>query len=83
MTKAERNRLAREPLSLAHRPTPKPSTPGTNPALRAPGAIASTGPGGRKGKTRYAGAGERGYRDAWSASPYYKTAATIDSRWSA
>lgn len=37
----------------------------------------------RKGKTRYAGAGERGYRDAWAGSPYYSNAVTIDARWSA
>lgn len=38
----------------------------------------STGRGARKGRTRYAGSGDSGYRSAWSASPEFFT----DPAWS-
>ena len=42
-----------------------------------PSVIAGSGYVGRKGKTR-AYAGTRGL---WADTPYYKTSATVDSRW--
>ena len=73
----ERSRIKRETARTRN------VTLATNPALRSDGVVPAAGYSGRKGKTRYAGAGARGYRDAWNGSPYYKSAATIDARWSA
>lgn len=49
-----------------------------NPARRVETVVHPSGPGIRKGKTRYAGSGDKGYRSAWAASPYFFT----DPAWS-
>lgn len=36
----------------------------------------------RRGKTRYSGSGDAGYRSEWSRSMTFRNAVTVDARWS-
>ena len=55
---------------------------GSDLARRTITEVLPSGAGIRRGSVSYGGAGERGYRDAWNKTPYFKSAATIDIRWS-
>lgn len=43
--------------------------------------VKPSGAGARHGKVSYSGAGLAGYSDMWAATPYYKTAATLDKNY--
>lgn len=68
-------------MAIRRRRTLQHATTTTTPVLGQrhliPAVIAGNGYGGRKGKTSSC-AGARGL---WADSPYYKTSATVDSRW--
>lgn len=84
MSRSARNRAAARARGTAPRGT-VPSRnllPSARAALSSRESVTATGPGGRRGRVAYGGAGERGYRDAWNRSPYFTTTATVDARWS-
>lgn len=82
MSRSARNRAARRAVGTAPRGVVPPRNPDVPALYRDRAPVAATGPGGRRGRVAYGGAGERGYRDAWNRSPYFTTAATVDVRWS-
>lgn len=82
MTRAERNALAQQPLSLAHRVpgAGRLNTVGTNPARRVATVVQPTGAGVRRSRRDPATKGQNEWR---TTSQNYHTHATIDRRWSA
>lgn len=83
MSRSARNRAARNARGTAPRgAVSRNLIPSTRAALSSRESVTATGPGGRRGSVSYGGAGERGYADAWSRSPYFKNGITVDARWS-
>lgn len=77
---ADQRKRALSAARSAHRETVSRNTRNSvavNPAMRRETIVQSTGVGPRK--SRVSTKGQLG----WNHSPYYKTATTIDSRWSA
>ena len=83
MSRSARNRAAARARGTAPRgEVSRNLLPATRASLSSRESVAATGPGGRRGRVAYGGAGERGYSDAWADSPYYKNGITVDVRWS-
>ena len=84
MSRSARNRAARRAVGTSPRGVvpARALLPSPRASLSSRESVTATGPGGRRGSVSYGGAGERGYSDAWSRSPYFKTTATVDVRWS-
>lgn len=82
MSRSARNRAAAKARGSAPRGVVTSNRPAVIPSADHL-SIRHGGYPGRKSSVNYAGAGDEGYRSAWNHSPYYRTAVTIDSRWSA
>lgn len=84
VSRSARNRSARD-NRLVRPVNPNPPAELIRPAhvMPDPIGIRNLGyPGRTAHKVRYSGSESGGYRSAWSASQYYRTSVTVDSRWS-
>lgn len=82
MSRSARNRAAHRARGTAPRGVVPTRTPDVPAMYRDRAPVAPSGVGIRRGSVSYGGAGDRGYSDAWNRTPYFKTAATVDVRWS-